>query len=46
VPLTRLQVPAVAVETLQNWHAPMHALLQHTPSAQNVLEHSWFMPHV
>ena len=46
VPLTKLHVPAVAAETLQNWQAPWHALLQHTPSAQNVLEHSWFIAQV
>ena len=39
-PLTRLQVPASVVETLQNSHDPVQAVLQHTPSAQALLTHS------
>jgi hypothetical protein len=39
-PVTRLQVPASAVEALQYSHEPVHAVLQHTPSTQELLEHS------
>jgi hypothetical protein len=39
-PLMTLHVPAVCVDTLQNWHDPVHAMLQQTPSAQNPLLHS------
>jgi hypothetical protein len=39
-PVIKLQVPAVLAETLQNWHEPVQALLQQTPSAQKVFTHS------
>jgi hypothetical protein len=39
VPATLPHVPADPV-ILQNWHDPVHAELQHTPSAQIVLRHS------
>ena len=39
-PETKVQVPAAVVETLQNWHEPLQAVLQQTPSAQKVLTHS------
>jgi hypothetical protein len=36
--VTALQAPGVC---LQDWHLPVHALLQHTPSAMNPLVHSF-----
>ena len=38
--VTRLQVPASAVETLQYSHDPVQAVLQQTWSAQVLLAHS------
>jgi hypothetical protein len=39
IPVTGEQVPTVPVR-LQDWQAPVHATLQHTPSTQFPLRHS------
>jgi hypothetical protein len=35
-----VQVPAVMIETLHDWHVPVHAELQQTPSTHMLLKHS------
>jgi hypothetical protein len=40
VPVTKLQVPASALETLQNSQDPVQAVLQQTPSTHELFAHS------